>query len=330
MPSDPRTVLARYPAAYRPSSELEPLGNAGGLSGSRLWRFRAGIRTLVAREWPVDGPPRPILDRTHLWLAEANRLGYVPAPLPSLDGRTLVEQEGRLWEVSPWMDGDADLGRPPGRGNVEAGFAGLAAFHQVLTRSGTEEASPGLVARLREVEAWMTEGFSRLDRLLDAVAHDPVRSLTRRWLEQACGIAPKIRRQLIETTHTVVSLQPCLRDARPEHFLFREGRLTGLVDFGAMGIDSVAADLARLMAEWLEDLPDERKAGMEAYSAIRPLAANELRLIPAFEASSALLGGGRWASWRFFEGRSFDDAEAVTRGLEKSLHRLVRLTGRLS
>ena len=146
MPSDPRTVMARYPAAYRPSSELEPLGNAGGLSGSRLWRFRAGARILVAREWPVDGPSRAILERTHLWLAEANRLGFVPTPIPSLDGRTIVEQQDRLWELTPWMEGVADLGRAAeSEGTSRRAFAGLAAFHQGCSRPIAEpwQPSPG-------------------------------------------------------------------------------------------------------------------------------------------------------------------------------------------
>jgi homoserine kinase type II len=251
-------------------------------------------------------------------------------PIPSLDGRTIVEQSDHLWELTPWMEGVADLGRPPDRRHIEAGFAGLAAFHQMLARSATEAVSPGLVARLGEVEFWITQGFSRLERILDAVPQDPVQSLARRWLALARRIAPNVHGMLIEATRTRVLIQPCLRDARPEHLLFQNGRLTGLVDFGAMGIESVAADLARLMAEWLEDLPDERRAGMEAYSAIRPLAVGELGLIPVFERSSALLGGGRWASWHFTEGRPFHDPEAVPRGLEKGLQRLIRLTGRSS
>ena len=48
-------------------------------------------------------------------------------------------------------------------------------------------------------------------------------------------------------------LQPCLRDARPEHFLFDGDQLSGLVDFGAMAVDSVVGDLARLIGEWLDD-----------------------------------------------------------------------------
>jgi Ser/Thr protein kinase RdoA (MazF antagonist) len=328
MGSDLQTVLARYPAGFRPSSEPEPLGNAGGLSGSRLWRFAAGARTLVARAWPVDGPPRPVLERTHLWLVEAERLGFVPTPIPSSDGRTIVEEGGRLWELSSWMDGSADLGSPPKRAHVRSGFAGLAAFHGALARYRTEGVSPGIAGRLGEVQAWQAQGFTRLERILDDTPPDPANRSARRWLKLARKVAPRVRAQLVEGSRIEEGLQPCLRDARPDHFLFKGDRLTGLVDFGAMGIDSVAADLARLMSEWLGDDRIERDSAMDAYSKIRPLQARELALIPIFEASSALLSGGRWASWRFLEGKVFDDPDAVIRGLQKGADRLASWSAR--
>ena len=70
-----------------------------------------------------------------------------------------------------------------------------------------------------------------------------------------------------------VCVQPVLRDARPEHFLFEDGRLSGLVDFGAMGVDSVAADLARLIGDWFDGDRDLRREALAAYEAVRPLSA---------------------------------------------------------
>src|SRR5438034_1109499 len=113
MDADLSAVLAYYPAIARPSDSPEPLGNAGGLSGSRLWRYRAGARWLVARAWPVDGPPRAALEVIHGWLAETAPLGFVPVPLRAQDGRTLLDVSGRLWEVTPWMPGTADESVPP-------------------------------------------------------------------------------------------------------------------------------------------------------------------------------------------------------------------------
>src|SRR5579864_5400676 len=97
-----RAILARYPATARPSSEPEPLGNAGGLSGARLWRFASGRGPLVARVWPPHGPDRAALQRVHLWLGQAGHTGFVPVPVPALDGQTLLQHAGRLWELAPW------------------------------------------------------------------------------------------------------------------------------------------------------------------------------------------------------------------------------------
>src|SRR6185437_2387218 len=115
-----------------------------------------------------------------------------------------------------------------------------------------------------------------------------------------------------------VDRQPCLRDVRPDHLLFTGERLTGLVDYGAMGVDTVAVDLARLMAEWLGRDRALRAGALDAYASVRPIDAAETALIDAFERSSALLGGGHWVRWHFLEGREFEDPSAVVRGLEKS------------
>jgi homoserine kinase type II len=121
-----------------------------------------------------------------------------------------------------------------------------------------------------------------------------------------------------------VALQPCLRDARPEHFLFSGDRVTGLVDFGAMAIESVAADLARLLSEWVGPDRSARAEGLAAYTPIRPLDGFELALIDVFEDSAALLGAGRWVRWHFLEGRVFDDPSAVAGGIARGLDRLAR------
>jgi homoserine kinase type II len=145
------------------------------------------------------------------------------------------------------------------------------------------------------------------------------------WLTLARALAPEVERRLGDAVSCVVSLQPCLRDARPEHFLFKGDRVSGLVDFGAMGVDPVAADLARLMAEWLEGDRLARHEALAAYEAVSPLDSVEWGLTELFESSASVLIGERWARWHFLEHRTFDDPCAVARGLAKSAARLERL-----
>jgi homoserine kinase type II len=106
--------------------------------------------------------------------------------------------------------------------------------------------------------------------------------------------------------------------------------VTGLIDFGAMGIESVAADLARLLGDWVGADTGLRAEALDAYASIRPLAAVEIALIDVFEDSSALLGAGHWVRWHFLEGRTFDAPSAVAAGIERGLERLAwRSVGRL-
>ena len=125
-------------------------------------------------------------------------------------------------------------------------------------------------------------------------------------------------------------VQPALRDARPEHFLFEDDRLSGLVDFGAMGVESVAADLARLIGEWLDGDRAARREALASYERVRPLDPDEARLIEVFEATTALLIGERWARWHYVENRHFDDPQAVSKGLDRGLMRVQRLVRELS
>ncbi|HEV3165199.1 MAG TPA: aminoglycoside phosphotransferase family protein, partial [Isosphaeraceae bacterium] len=245
MIDDLNAILTQYPPTARPSSPPELLGNAGGLSGARLWRFVSGQGRLVARCWPPEWPDRAALEQIHRWLAEAGRIGFVPVPLANRSGRTFVEHAGRFWELAHWMPGQADLQQPPALNRLHAGFTGLAAFHQSLAHHQTAGASPGLARRLRELETWLGGGFDELDRVLRKTPTDAGVDLARRWLRKAHPLAPRLAEEVRLACALIVPNQPCLRDVRPDHLLFEGDQLTGLVDFGAMATDSVAGDMAR-------------------------------------------------------------------------------------
>ena len=274
------------------------------------------------RAWPQDGPGRAGLEQIHRWLDETSGLGFVPIPLPALDGRTVHEQGGRLWDVSPWLEGVPAPERPPLQPRLRSGFAALAAFHQALRRNQTWGPSPGIRVRLRELEGLLRDGFDVLEHALDRAAADPRCATARRWLSLARATGGRLVEPLHRASGRVVPLQPCLRDARPEHLLFSGDRVTGLIDFGAMAIESVAADLARLLGDWVGPDTHTRAEALDAYAAIRPLEAVEIALLDVFEDSSALLGAGHWVRWHFLEGRTFDDPSSVAGGIERGLQRL--------
>jgi Ser/Thr protein kinase RdoA (MazF antagonist) len=325
-----KAVLDRYPASVRPISRVEPLGNAGGLSGAGLWRFASGRGPLVLRRWPIEVLDRDRLEIIHAWLASAGDLGFVPVPVPSLDGRTIVAAEGRLWELAPWMPGEADLSRPPGLDRLKASFVGLGSFLARLGSSRSEGPSPGLASRVFEIDRLLLGEFEAIRAILDQVPADPCLDLARRWLKRAVTIAPELARSLRKASARSMPIQPCLRDARPDHFLFEGNHLTGLIDFGAMGRDSVAGDLARLLAEWVGSDRLARAEALAAFDSVRQLNELESLSIEAFESANALLGAARWVRWHFFDHRQFEDPEAVVRGLRRGLERLDETFGMVS
>jgi Ser/Thr protein kinase RdoA (MazF antagonist) len=322
MIDDLRAILAKYPATARPLSDPESLGTAGGLSGARLWRFASSRGLLVARAWPPHGRDRQALEQVHRWMGATGRLGFVPVPLSALDGQTLHERGGRLWELTPWLPGSPDLGRPPARARLRAGFAALATFHQSLAFHTTVGPSPGLARRLEEIDKLRRGGFESLEQALIHRSDDPSAFLGRRWLDMARPLASPLADRLRRVAGHPVALQPCLRDVRAEHLLFEGDWLSGLIDYGAMDIDSVACDLARLLADWLGPDRSARAEALAAYATSRPLNESEIGLIEAFEASAAFLGGGLWVRWHFVEALTFDDPAAVRQGLERGLERI--------
>ncbi len=323
-------LLTRYPQRFQPVSAIESLGSAGGHSGAAIWRYQADIGPLAVRAWPLDGPTVAQVTSIHGWLAEAEDHGLLPIPMPVADlgGQTAQYQDRRCWEIAPWLPGTPNLERVPDAGLVRAAFTVLANFHRRLSRHGRPGLSPGLCHRLRELRELESRGFDRLQTAL-AGCPDQDQAAARQWLVLAKSAVPRLLPALGDAAQLLVSLQPCLRDARPNHFLFEGDRVTGLVDFGAMGFETVAADLARLCGEWLAGDRSLRGTALAAYEQVRPLDASEAALIGPFEDAADVLIAGHWLAWHFLERRRFGEPDAVRRGVARGLDRLERLAERL-
>jgi Ser/Thr protein kinase RdoA (MazF antagonist) len=320
-------LFLRYATPFRPLEQPEPLGGAGGYSGARLWKYRAEAGQFVLRAWPATGPPRAHLEQVQHWLAIASDLGFLPVPIPNRFGQALQAWHGRMWEIAPWLNGAPDCGRCPSSPRLRAAFTALAAFHLRLATLGHRGHSPGLLARQQSIRQLIAGGFDLLERACEQrrqSGHGP-HDLAIRWNRLARRLAADVEARLGSAVSRELFLQPCLRDARPEHFLFEGERLTGLVDFGAMGMETVAADLARLIGEWLEGDRSARRDALDAYQTVRPLVSVETALIEVFEASASILIGERWSRWHYLEDRTFDDTEAVGRGIQKSISQMERV-----
>jgi homoserine kinase type II len=175
-----------------------------------------------------------------------------------------------------------------------------------------------------ELEELNTQDHQPLEYALHEAPASELRDSGLCWLALARATAPRLLPRLRDVARLTVSLQPCVRDARPEHFLFQGNDVSGLVDFGAMGVETVAADLARLTGEWISENQSLCDLAVAAYEQIRPLDPSERALSTAFEAAADLLIAGHWLTWRFLDKRQFEDPRAFERGIARGLERLKR------
>ena len=63
----------------------------------------------------------------------------------------------------------------------------------------------------------------------------------------------------------VLDLQPCIRDVWHDHILFLGDSVSGIVDYGAMAVDTVAGDIARLLGSLVGNHVADWEEGIDAY-----------------------------------------------------------------
>ncbi len=321
-PPIPTGFWDRYPAIFHPNQPPVTLGNAGGLSGSSLWRVETPAGPLMLRAWPLSVLDFARVDQIHGWLDQARRFPWLAVPISDQHGSTWHKSGGRCWEIAPFLPGVADLGRPPSSVHLAAMFEALALVHNELGFIKLAGPSPGMQARSQELHRLMDGEIAQFRVVIATQGSGEVRFLAQEWLDRVSGLVPGVAQSVHAASPRVLDLQPVLRDVRPDHFLFEGDRLTGLVDFGAMDVDSIATDLARLLGETVGQDRAQRAIAFSAYKSVRPITDQERATIEDFDAANAVLGGARWVRWHYAEGRRFDDPTAVEQGLRRSIVRL--------
>jgi homoserine kinase type II len=314
-------VLSRYPAALRPTNVIA-LGNRGGFSGARLWRADSAAGPLCLRAWPPHETAERLAFRHALMLTARNAgLTFVPAVYAAADGSTALRFGDTFWELQEWLPGRADYRTAPSPARLANACRALALLHACWERTfppvvGARPAVARRLAGARESEDRLRSGWrptppASLALLLGRArsllaAHLPrVPALLRRW-ESAAG-----------------PLQPCLCDVWHDHLLFEGDRLRGLLDYGAVKVDTVAGDLARMLGSLVGE-DSGWGPGLSAYREIRDLPDEEEALARVLDVTGVILSVATWLHWLLVEGRTFEDETAVRQRLGELLARMER------
>jgi homoserine kinase type II len=253
-------------------------------------------------------------------------------PIENRRGGTWIEAAGHLWELTPWLAGAPAARLPLDVEKVQAAMAALAELHLPLAAFSASAATapaagppPGLRRRLdlfaaRQAPAQRAAGSERLP---DGCGWETALVSLEEAVRRMGGpLRGSVARDLMAATQVRVPLQVCLRDIWRPHVLFERSAVTGVVDFGALDVDCVAGDIARLLGSLAGESAHGWQTGLAAYEAVRPLGDQERGLVPVYDRSGVLLSALHWIEWLRVERRPFPDKSAVR-------ERLVELTERL-
>lgn len=282
----------------------------GGLSGASVWCI---AEKYALRRWPKAIADPSWIEKTAQVLHHAYTHGVPFVPLPIAPA--FQASNGDWWEVTTWCPGSPQLETDPTSVRIEAAIKSLAKFHQAVSDLSVGEGpSPAIQKRIVLLE-------SCTERLPSQQA------IPNKWRDIAERLAryvpplAKVAEPLIKRfAEVAVPLQPVQIDSRPEHFLFTKDTVAGLIDFGAMRIDTPAVDVARLTGELAKGSHSLRNDYVRQYNELSAEPVN-VELVEALDVSGAVLATANWLGW-LADGRALQQDPLALR------HRLENLANR--
>jgi Ser/Thr protein kinase RdoA (MazF antagonist) len=325
-PTDLEPIWAQYPDSSQPAS-CEFLGNCGGFSGARLWQAQSPVGMLCLRAWPRDSLSEAQLTFMHsvLLRVNAHRVDFVPAPLRTRSGATFLRHDGVFWELTPWMPGYADYHQRPRPERLRAAMQALAQFH--LAAASTNSVDPvapssTLQRRVRELRAFLTGPASEeLRRRVPDGRWPEMDERALRILDYVAAHKKELM-GLLDCPLSRVTQQPVIRDIWHDHVLYTGNSVTGIIDFGAMSVDTVAVDIARLLGSLADGDALQWREGLRAYRELRPVSLAQQELLVTLDRTGVFAGGLVWLRWHYLENRVFENHAGVLSRVDHFLNRL--------
>jgi len=280
------TPLAAYPDLVRHSTWV-PVELSDSFSGASVWRGERDGQPLYAmKAWP------PSLDASRLvgihQRMRQTKLEYVPAIIEATSGNTVVISDGHVWDVTAWMPGVPRLIEAPTREAISAACVAVAGLHRCWVSNLTPQPPPAVLRRLNMLNQWEATPLPNyFDRELTAVLRLG-HALVRAHISE-------VRKSLSSWANVNVPIQTCLCDLHAAHVLFEGDRVRGIIDYGAMKLDTPAVDLARLLADCTWDNPKLFWHGVDAYqSALGSIHMPDPRLIEVLAKTMPLCAVANW------------------------------------
>ncbi|QDS98913.1 phosphotransferase enzyme family protein [Adhaeretor mobilis] len=302
----PELHLEKVIAQWLPPSRgrsVQELGSHGGLSGARLWKIDYQEQSYCLRQLP-DRPPAERLAEIHGFLdhLQSQQCQFTPRVMRTLRGETHIFENGHAWELLTWLPGAALPVKDLQGEQTKTALETLATVHILADslRTSPEVSSGG--SRGIQVRDSTLKGLSqdiyqaRMAELI--VTSDSLYAeRCQRMFAALRSCLPIIQEEVAKVVQMPLPLRWILGDVHREHLLFTGNEVTGLIDFGAVRVDSPMTDVARLLGSTTLDDHEKWTAGLTAYTLIRRISPSELATMAAFDAGGVAVAANRWLHW---------------------------------
>lgn len=259
---------------------------------NRHWLVGAAGRQMVLRQYHASRTWAAVEWEQALVRHAAMRGWPVAAPGATGARAPMFGCDGRLWAVAPLLEGEPRPSDSVALANIHGRLLGR--LHHDLASFETQGQRPGL-GKAWELDEWV--------RAADAGSFN---DLLREFGKDYPGLAAEIRRQRYRNLRELSRLKypdlpdmPIHGDFRPGNLLWKDGQLSGVLDFDQCRRDALVCDVALLL---VPSLPlDVRLAAalIEGYQAVRKLSSLEFELLPALARASMLA----WVAFLLVEWR---------------------------
>ncbi len=299
---------------------LEPVKSAG-FSGAGVWRIASAQGKSYSVKRLTNCAPDHLawVHRVQLHTIVCD-CDFIARPQLTVDGMSFIRDQGGLWEVSTWMPGTADYTARPSDARLSHAMRSLAKFHQSAAQVNFDfRPSPGVKTRLDQL--------AKLKRTIAMIHSTPaqypaLRTTLRQLKQLPQDHLLRWADAIASFEHQTLPLQPVIRDLRHDHLLFTEDRLTGLIDFDALQMETIAMDLTRCLGSIVPDDADRWDLALHAYSGVRPIQTLERELIGILDPINVVLSALNWIQWIVIDRRRFENKSAVETRLQQLNHRL--------
>lgn len=329
MEAPPAAVLRAFRLRGDPS--IERL--AHGLSGATVYRVRDAAGVWAIRRGPSGRRDADRLDWIGAVVKFAHAAGcdFLAPPRRTTQGARWCDHGDRLWTAGPWKPGEAHAETPPRLEFAARAAAALAQLHAVWRDhddAGAVAPPPVLDRSRRTLARLLGSDAAQLREAVGRAPSGPLGSNAVEMLEAATKLARETASSLAALVSRRRRLQPCLRDARAEHFLFQDEVVSGVIDYDAAAIDSPLGDLARLASDFgVVDSP-AWAAAATGYQLVQPLSEEDLAVVRALSVAAPAAAAANWLAWLYVDGVCFHDRAAVRRRTAEIGQRLLAQVGR--